>query len=242
MTALDWRDTGVSVREPVAGVGAQLILLALLWVGVGLCPAGWLAGTVYAVILSVILTCALLRSPARSLGPAGLVTLARAELVGGVTALVTTVRVGRDAPVTLVVALAAVALVLDAVDGQVARRTDTVSPLGARFDMEVDAFLILVLSVFVARSLGMWVLAIGAMRYAFGAAALVTPWLRAPLPPSLARKTVAAVQGVILVAAAAQVTPPALTTALVAMALASLVWSFTRDVAHLRRTRVGRVR
>ena len=39
---------------------------------------------------------------------------------------------------------------LDAVDGQVARRTGTVSALGARFDMEVDAFLILVLSVYVA--------------------------------------------------------------------------------------------
>ena len=52
---------------------------------------------------------------------------------------------------TLVV-LAAVALVLDGVDGQVARRTGTVSALGARFDMEVDAFLMLVLSVYVASS------------------------------------------------------------------------------------------
>ena len=43
-----------------------------------------------------------------------------------------------------------VALALDGVDGQVARRTGTVSALGARFDMEVDAFLVLVLSVHVA--------------------------------------------------------------------------------------------
>ena len=72
--------------------------------------------------------------------------------------------------VAALVGLAVVALVLDGVDGWVARRTGTVSALGARFDMEVDAFLILVLSVYVAGSVGPWVLAIGAARYAFWAA------------------------------------------------------------------------
>ena len=46
-----------------------------------------------------------------------------------------------------------------------ARRTGTVTPFGARFDGEVDAFLILVLSVAVSRDYGGWVLAIGAARY-----------------------------------------------------------------------------
>jgi uncharacterized membrane protein YphA (DoxX/SURF4 family) len=55
--------------------------------------------------------------------------------------------------------------------------------------MEVDAFLILVLSVYVSMSLGPWVLLIGGMRYAFVAAARVLPWLNAPLPPSTARNT-----------------------------------------------------
>ena len=50
--------------------------------------------------------------------------------------------------------MATVALLLDAVDGQVARRTNTVSALGARFDMETDAFLVLVLSVYVAPIVG----------------------------------------------------------------------------------------
>jgi phosphatidylglycerophosphate synthase len=230
VTTLDWRGAGVSVREPAAGVGAQILLLAMLWVGVGLRPAGWLAGATYAVILSAILTWALLRSRIRSLGPAGRVTLARAELVGGVTALVTTDQVGREAPVAFLVVLATVALVLDAVDGHVARRTGTVSALGARFDMEVDAFLILVLSVYVARSAGVWVLAIGAMRYAFAAAGWAAPWLRAPLPPSFARKTVAALQGIILVAASAEVVPRPVAAGLVGLALASLVWSFGRDI------------
>ena len=93
-------------------------------------------------------------------------TLARATLAVGVAAL-TADSFFRDAPVATLVALAAVALALDFVDGQVARRTGTTSRLGARFDGEVDAFLILVLSVYVAPSAGAWVLAIGAARYAF---------------------------------------------------------------------------
>ena len=70
----------------------------------------------------------------------------------------------------MLVAIGAVALALDGLDGWVARRNNTVSVLGARFDMEVDAFLILVLSVLVvphARAVGA---AIGLMRYAFVAA------------------------------------------------------------------------
>src|SRR5205807_1888028 len=125
---------------------------------------------------------------------------------------------------------------LDAVDGRVARRTGTVSALGARFDMEVDAFLILVLSVHVAFSVGAWVLVIGTMRYAFGAAAWFVPWLRAPLPASYARKTVAAIQGIVLVVAGVLPVPGAIV--LVALALAALTWSFGRDVRWLHRNRV----
>jgi hypothetical protein len=83
------------------------------------------------------------------------------------------------------------------------------------------------------------VLAIGAMRYAFGAAAWAAPWLRADLRPSVARKAVAVVQGVVLVVAASGLVPYA--GLLVAAALALLVWSFGRDVRWLfaRRDRRG---
>ena len=126
--------------------------------------------------------------------------------------------------------LAVVALVLDAVDGWVARRTGTASALGAQFDGEVDAFLILVLSVYVARSAGAWVLAIGAARYAFLAAGWLLPWMRAPLPPRYWRKVVAATQGIVLTVAAADVLPLALTQAALLVALALLAESFGRDV------------
>ena len=54
----------------------------------------------------------------------------------------------------LLIGLTVPALILDAVDGWLARRTRTATELGARFDMEVDAFLILALSVFVSRAAG----------------------------------------------------------------------------------------
>ena len=76
-------------------------------------------------------------------------TLARATLAVGVAALAAD-SFTHDTPVALLVTLAAVALALDAVDGWVARRTGTATALGARFDGEVDAFLILALSVYVA--------------------------------------------------------------------------------------------
>ncbi|MFD9892932.1 CDP-alcohol phosphatidyltransferase family protein [Amycolatopsis sp. NPDC059027] len=220
---------------PFAGAALQLVLLALVWKVDGLGLAGWLSGSAYAIALCGLLLVALRGT---RLGPADVVTLTRATLVGCVTALVADT-VTRPAPTTTLVALASIALALDAVDGQVARRTGTASPLGARFDMEVDAFLILVLSVFVARSLGPWVLAIGAMRYVFVAVSWFLPWLKAPLPPSMGRKTVAAVQGVVLVVAAADVLPQTFAMLVTGLALTSLCWSFGRDVTWLARHRAG---
>ncbi|MFE2941676.1 CDP-alcohol phosphatidyltransferase family protein [Streptomyces sp. NPDC059255] len=228
------RRTGLLRQETAAGAGAQIVLLALLGAVTGLGAAGWLAGLVFTAGTWAALTHALSRSRPASFGPANGVTLARATLVGGVTALVAD-SLTRPAPVTLLAALTTVALVLDAVDGQVARRTGCVSSLGARFDMEVDAFLILVLSAYVALSLGPWVLLIGAMRYVFVAAARVLPWLSGALPPSMARKTVAALQGIALLVATAGVLPYLPELAVVLLALALLTWSFARDIVWLRR-------
>jgi hypothetical protein len=99
--------------------------------------------------------------------------------------------------------------------------------------MEVDAFLLLVLSVVAARGVGSWVLAIGLMRYAYVAAGALLPWLTAPLPPRFSRKVVAAAQGVVLVVAVSGVLPPAVPAVALAAALAVLCWSFGRDVAWL---------
>ena len=212
-----------------------MLLLAALAVTVGLqrrglSPAGWVVGVACGVITNAALAGGLSRYRVDRLGPADWVTLARATLAVGVAALVAD-SFDQPAPVTLLVSLAAVALALDAVDGWVARRTRTTATLGAQFDGEVDAFLILVLSVYVARSAGAWVLAIGAARYAFLVAGWPLPWMREPLPPRYWRKVVAATQGIVLTVAARR-RPAArlLTTAALVVALALLAESFGRDV------------
>src|SRR5207248_548940 len=161
------------------------------------------------------------------------VTLARASLAVGVAGLVADSFAHR-APVAMLVAISALALALDFVDGWVARRTRRTATLGAWFDGEVDAFLILVLSVYVARSAGVWVLAIGAARYAFLAAGWALPWMREPLLPRYWRKVVAAIQGIVLTVAAAHVLSPAGTRAALVGALVLLAESFGRDVLWLR--------
>ena len=90
--------------------------------------------------------------------------------------------ISHDPPVALVVTLSAVAVAMDSIDGPVARRTGTVTALGARFDGEVDAFLILALSVYVAPLVGAWVLAIGAARYVYGVGEGLLPWMRCRCP------------------------------------------------------------
>jgi phosphatidylglycerophosphate synthase len=221
---------------PLAGLAAQLLLLAALAEAVGLGRAGWVVGVASASILDAALARALWRNPAARLGPAGWVTLTRASLVVGAAAL-TADSVEGDAARGALVTLASVALVLDLVDGRVARRTRTTSALGARLDGEVDAFLILVLSVAVAPSVGAWVLAIGAMRYAFLAAGWLFAWMRAPLPRRDWRKVVTAVQGVTLTVAATEILPSALTGVALTVALVLLAESFGRDVWWLWRNR-----
>ena len=218
---------------PLLGLATQVAVLGALASTIGLGREAWAAGLAFGLV-----TWAVLHEV--ELGPADRVTLARATLVGGVLAL-TVDALTRPVPAAGVVPLAAVALSLDAVDGWVARRTGTSSALGARFDMEVDAFLILVLSVLVVRPVGAWVLAIGLMRYAFVGAGLLLPWLRGPIPPRFWSKVVAAVQGIALVVAASGLLPPGWTVVALAAALLLLVESFGRSVGRLwrHRTREG---
>ena len=228
----------VTVRTSLmAGSAALVALLAALATTVGLGYFSWGVG----LACGVVTTVAVARGAAGALGPADLITLSRAVLTCALAALVADSFVDRAAVTTLVV-LATVALVSDAIDGWVARRTQT-STFGARFDGEVDAFLILVLSVYVADTVQGWVLAIGLARYAFAAAGWVLPWMRRGLPPRYWRKVVTAVQGIVLTVAAAAVVPHWLATAALVVALALLAESFGRDVLWLwHRRPAGRER
>src|SRR4051794_36786223 len=135
--------TGAIVQLPLLAVLAGIAALS----GVGLSPAGWAVGLTCGVVANAAVERGLAHCGADRLRPADWVTLARATLAIGVAALVAD-SFDRAVPGALLVSVAAIALTLDAVDGWVARRTRTAAMFGAHFDGEVDAFLILVLSVY----------------------------------------------------------------------------------------------
>jgi len=224
---------------PAIGLTALLALLSALAATVGLGTAGWLAGAGCALAGSAVLDRAMARRGMGRLGPADRVTLTRAVLAGGVAALVADSFAHPGGRSDVLVALSAAALVLDCVDGWLARRTGTASDFGARFDMEVDAFLIAVLSCLVARALGPAVLLIGVARYALGAAGWRLDWLHQPTPPRYWRKAVAAVQGVVLTGAASGLLPRPVNLAAVLGALGLLAGSFGSEVYGKWRHRTG---
>jgi phosphatidylglycerophosphate synthase len=186
---------------------------------------------VFGLLCDVLLVRALRRHAAPRVGIANGVTWARCALVGAVVALVSG---GSDGVGTVeLVVLATVALLLDGVDGRVARATRTVSALGSRFDMEVDAALVLALSLAAAPRVGPWVLLVGAARYLLLLATLLVPRLGAPTPPKLWRKVVAVVQGVVLTVVCAGVLGPLIGEGIAVAAALALAWSFGTQIHAL---------
>ena len=126
---------------------------------------------------------------------------------------------------------------IDFVDGRVARATGTVSALGARFDMETDAAMVLVLSLLLAGSgrVGPWVLAAGGMRYAYVLAMRLWPWLRAAPPPSGLRKAICVAAITALIVCLGPIVPPGLAQAIALATVSLLGYSFGRDILWLHR-------
>jgi phosphatidylglycerophosphate synthase len=172
-----------------------------------------------------------------SFGPADWVTSIRAALVVVLAAMLV-----RPPDPMVCVAIGSIAALLDGVDGWVARRTRTASAFGARFDMETDALLILVLAalVWMYGKAGAWVVAAGLMRYGFVGAGSVWPWLQRPLEPSRRRQTVCVVQIAALLASLWPGIVPPLSATIAAAGLAVLGWSFLVDILWLWRWRALR--
>jgi len=173
--------------------------------------------------------------PFTRFGAANQITTLRAMLVALVAGLVGEPRVPA---VALAAAAASVAVTaLDGVDGWLARRHRIASRFGARFDMEIDALLILALSVLAWRhdKAGAWVVASGLLRYVFVAAGALVPWMRATLPPSRRRQAICVVQIAALTIVMLPAIQPPASTLLAAVALVALAYSFMADTIWLWR-------
>jgi phosphatidylglycerophosphate synthase len=199
----------------------------------------WIAAAAFAAMMALVLSTVATHHPFAQFGAANYVTMIRAALVALAAALLVE-------PPTAVIAWGVVGAtaclaVLDGLDGWLARRTGLASVFGARFDVEVDALLILVLSLFMWQhdKAGVWVLACGLMRYVFVAAGWVMPWLAGPLSPTRRGRSVAVGQFGGLGLALAPVVPTPASAVIAAITLATLVWSFAVDVRRLWRREGG---
>lgn len=181
---------------------------------------------------------AFIRSSARPLGWANTVTIVRLGLAALVLAGLPRI-VAADPPIGLLAGVAAVAWLLDAVDGWLARALREVSSFGARLDMETDSLLLIActLVLVTADRVGPWILLAGLLRPLFVLAGAAQPWLAQPLPASRRRKVLCAVPlGLVILAMLPPLPPPAAVLS-AAAGLALLATSFAIDVSRLWRQR-----
>lgn len=168
------------------------------------------------------------------LTPADRVTMGRAILVLLLLGLLPAAQRLQDAS-HLVFALALVAVLLDGLDGFIARRLRCETAAGARFDMELDALLLLILSAWVMQweLTGAWVLLIGLWRYLFVMAGWWSVRLRQPLPASSRRRLICAMQGIGLALCLMPEFPSPAAPPLAAVLLGFLSYSFIVDLRAL---------
>ena len=195
------------------------------------------AVALYALLAVLVVWTAPVTGRPDGLGTANRVTLGRAALLLPVAVLALHGEGLGAQAYWWIIGISTIAMALDGVDGWTARRSGTATVFGARFDMELDAFLLLALSILVWRSgqTGPWVILIGMLRYLFVAAGWIWPALQGRLPPSLRRKVMCVVQGVALLVCLGPIVPAPMASVTAAGALGLLVYSFAADVRYLVR-------
>lgn len=220
----------------VAGATVALALAAGVLVHAGVLPVAGAALALGLFLGAVLLVGRHLPEhlPRRQPGPANRVTLLRLALVGLLAGLLAA---PAGSGTWLAFALASSVLLLDGLDGWLARRCRCASAFGARFDLETDALLVLVLCALAWQSgqAGAWVMLSGAMRYLFALVQHIWPRLRQPLPASRRRQSICVLQVVALLGVVCPLTAPPVSTLVAAAGLTLLAASFGADLLWLRR-------
>ena len=239
MLAMSWQRPRAPLVNRVlfaqaAGLAITFVVSAGFGRALGAESSFALAATAAFAVVSLVTFGYVHQHPFERFGAANLVTTVRAVLVSIVIACTCQ---DHNASTAWTAALCGTAsTLLDGVDGWLARHSGMVSAFGARYDMEVDALLILALAVVAWQheKAGAWIVLAGALRYLFVAAGFIWHWMNAPLPPSTRRKAVCVVQIVGLILAVAPIVPAPLSTGIGLITLLSLIWSFGVDVVWLR--------
>lgn len=229
---LDNSYVAMSTAGLAAGIAAILVLPSI--------EAIIAALSVYCLFAAFLLVLARRTDVSQQFGWANFITSIRAAfasvLVGALIA----------APVTIgswgIPCLAAIALILDGLDGYVARQLGKSSSFGHHFDREVDSALVLILTMllWLSGEIGIWIVAAGLMRYLLLGAGLVWPTLAQDLPESRFRSIVCAVLIGALLLCLTPVVEGILATAVAGAALSVLTLSFAKDLIWLLKNAPGK--
>lgn len=241
MSALHWHAPDTPLRTSVVRASALglMVVMAVAWAARAWLQLGPMypgkVAAVFATMMAIAFGFVGDHHPYRRFGPANHVTMMRAMLVALVASLIGEPEIPRVAATAT--AAAVLMIVLDGVDGWLARRSRMVSAFGARFDVETDALLVMAMSILAWQhgKAGAWVLLGGMMRYVFVMAGSGLPWMARPLRPTRRAKTVSVCHMVGLSVALAPIIRPPLSAIAVGSTVIALTWSFAVDVRRLWR-------
>lgn len=239
----DTRSPGLAGPPPFRRadtIQAHVGLMALGGVAVIVAAQAVLAGTVPGLLGAITVFLAVCRAvaigirrgyPHDRIGGCNAVTLLRAALACALLAPL----VGGHGAGWAVAGLAGIGLVLDGLDGHLARRSGLVSRFGARFDIEADAGLALVLSLHIlaGTAVGAEIMVLGLIRYAFVLGGWAWPWLRADLPDRRWRKTICVLQLSVLILLQTPLPTPDQAIILARLTALALTGSFAVDIRWL---------
>ena len=135
--------------------------------------------------------------------------------------------------------LALISLLLDGLDGFIARRYNDTSKFGELFDQESDNFLMFVLSIslYINKDIGLYVFLIPAYRYIFITLMTKYSWLKNTLPDSILRKSVCVMTTLLMIISHEVYFNEFIFNFIINLALFIITFSFSKDIIWLYRNK-----
>ncbi|MEC9205676.1 MAG: CDP-alcohol phosphatidyltransferase family protein, partial [Pseudomonadota bacterium] len=130
-----------------------------------------------------------------------------------------------------------ISLILDGLDGYLARLLDQTSEFGTKFDLEIDTFLLLLLSFSLYKDFNanLAVFLIPLYRYLFFILQFKLKWLRTPLPESMRRKFICFFVTLLLIISHFSFFPMYLVNGFINLSILLITFSFLKDIIWLYR-------
>ena len=139
----------------------------------------------------------------------------------------------------IIIILSTVSLIMDGLDGFIARKYNLVSRFGEIIDQESDNFLMLVISIslYLNKDVGLYVFLIPLYRYTFLASMKKYDWLKRTLPSSQFRKIACVLTIVLMIMSQDVYFNYENTVFLVFLSLFIITFSFSKDIIWLYRNK-----